>query len=252
MKKTLSLLTLTTALLPLSSLTANGALYMVKGVTFNTANLADNSGIYDATKNWDNDGGLCWAATCSNMVTWWQDQQAATNLPANVPTSNDDIWNIYRDTFANRGGIIKQGLLWWFDGSQGDQALGNYLYPRTATSTQGVGGYYKSKLVGGSVSSSDLVTVSAKSYGNAENFSSALVSYIQRGYGVGMSWVSKGFAGGEVGHAVTIWGVEVDDTTHIITRLYMTDSDDYGTGLKAVDVTPNYYSLKGYNTLAMA
>lgn len=37
---------------------------------------------------------------------------------------------------------------------------------------------------------------------------------------------------------------------NVITRLYVTDSDDRGTGLKAVNVTPVQY--KGYTTLGMA
>ena len=54
-------------------------------------------------------------------------------------------------------------------------------------------------------------------------------------------------------HAVTVWGYEIDNATGLLTKLYMTDSDDRATELKeyiveAVDnITPKI-RLKGYTT----
>lgn len=252
MKKTLTLLALTTAaLIPMIPLAAqaDSRLVSVRGVTIDPNNLSNSTGMYDATKDWQIDKGLCWAATCSNLVTWWQKQQSADKLPERVPTDNLDVWNTYRNAFYDKGGFIEQGVKWWFTGDNGDKDIGNYLYPRTEGSLNGVGGYYKDKLLGGIVPSADLFNLNPQSYGSVANFSTALVSYMENGYGVGMSWISRGPLGGEVGHAVTVWGVELNDN-NVVTRLYMTDSDDRGTGLKAVDVTPVWY--KGYATLGMA
>lgn len=252
MKKTLTLLALTTAaLIPMIPLAAqaDSRLVSVRGVTIDPNNLSNSTGMYDATKDWQIDKGLCWAATCSNLVTWWQKQQSADKLPEWVPTDNLDVWNTYRNAFYDKGGFIEQGVKWWFTGDNGDKDIGNYLYPRTEGSLNGVGGYYKDKLLGGIVPSADLFNLNPQSYGSVANFSTALVSYMENGYGVGMSWISRGLLGGEVGHAVTVWGVELNDN-NVVTRLYMTDSDDRGTGLKAVDVTPVWY--KGYATLGMA
>ena len=251
MKKTLTLLALTAALMPMMPMHAKAEtrLISVTGVTIDRDNLSNSTGIFDATKNWQTDKGLCWAAACSNLVTWWQNQQDQDRLPSNVPTDNQAIWDVYRTAFDDNGGFIEQGVKWWFTGDNGDKEIGNYLYPRTETSLEGVGGYYKDKLKGGIVPSADLFNLNPMSYGSVANFSTALVSYINDGYGVGMNWISRGPLGGEVGHAVTIWGVEVNDN-NVITRLYVTDSDDRGTGLKAVNVTPVQY--KGYTTLGMA
>ena len=241
MKKTLTLLALTTAaLMPMMPLGAFGEIVWVKGITWDGTNWNSAQGWTDATKNWKTDGGLCWAATCSNLVNWWQNQQPEGNLPDDAPTGIDSIWNTYRDGFENRGGFIEQGLKWWFTGDQGDQKIGNYLYPRTETSLDGKGGYYEDKLKGGIVPAADLFNLNPMSYGSVANFSTALVGYMKDGYGVGLSWISRGAGGGNVGHAVTVWGVELNAKNEIC-KLFITDSDDKDTHLTAVAVEPTWY-----------
>ncbi|MDO5449710.1 MAG: hypothetical protein Q4F30_02360 [Akkermansia sp.] len=241
MKKTLTLLALTTAaLMPMMPLGAFGEIVWVKGITWDGTNWNSAQGWTDATKNWKTDGGLCWAATCSNLVNWWQNRQPEGNLPDDAPTGIDSIWDTYRDGFENRGGFIEQGLKWWFTGDQGDQKIGNYLYPRTETSLDGKGGYYEDKLKGGIVPAADLFNLNPMSYGSVANFSTALVGYMKDGYGVGLSWISRGAGGGNVGHAVTVWGVELNAQNEIC-KLFITDSDDKDTHLTAVAVEPTWY-----------
>lgn len=240
MKKTLTLLALTAALMPMMPLGAFGEIVWVKGITWDGTNWNSAQGWTDATKNWKTDGGLCWAATCSNLVNWWQNRQPEGNLPDDAPTGIDSIWDTYRDGFENRGGFIEQGLKWWFTGDQGDQKIGNYLYPRTETSLDGKGGYYEDKLKGGIVPAADLFNLNPMSYGSVANFSTALVGYMKDGYGVGLSWISRGAGGGNVGHAVTVWGVELNAQNEIC-KLFITDSDDKDTHLTAVAVEPTWY-----------
>ncbi len=241
MKKTLTLLALATAaLMPMMPLSAKGEIVWVKGIEWDGTNWSSAQGWTDATKNWQTDGGLCWAATCSNLVTWWQNQQTAGSLPDDVPTDIDEIWNIYRDAFENRGGFIEQGVDWWFTGDQGEMEIGNYLYPRSEGSLEGVGGYYYDELKGHIVPAADLFNLKPESYGSIASFSSALVSYMRDGYGVGLSWISRGAGGGNVGHAVTVWGVELNAQNEIC-KLFITDSDDGNTRLTAVAVEPMWY-----------
>ena len=243
MRKTLTLLALTTAaLMPMMPQAALGEIVWVKGITWDGTDWTSARGWTDATKEWraKDDGLLCWAATCSNLVTWWQNQQSEENLPADVPRDNAAIWDVYRTTFENEGGFIEQGLKWWFTGDLGDQKIGNYLYPRDGQPIEGVGGYYSDLLTNNIVPVADLFNLKPESYGSIAGFSSALVSYMKDGYGVGLSWVSRGRGGGEVGHAVTVWGVELNANNEIC-KLFLTDSDDGNTRLTAVPVEPMWY-----------
>jgi hypothetical protein len=62
-------------------------------------------------------------------------------------------------------------------------------------------------------------------------FGTDLVSFFQNGGVVGLSIAP---ASGP-GHAITCWGIEVDDTTGMAKSLYVTDSDN-GQGLEKRDV----------------
>ena len=73
MKRTLSLIALIAALMPLSPLAAEGVEHIVQGITFENPGVWNTAtGWYDANKSWNGDSLLCWAATCSNLITWWQ------------------------------------------------------------------------------------------------------------------------------------------------------------------------------------
>lgn len=251
MKKTLTLLALTTAaLMPMMPLGAKGgtSTYWVTGIE-----LADNNdwttatGWLDANKRWGSysDGLLCWAATCSNLATWWQ-QQNAEFIPERAPTELADVWNTYRLTFENKGGDIGQGLHWWLDGDYG-KGLARELKPRIgdfvyyeATLEVEDGGFYKDSLWQGLVENQDLYTISSVG-SNLKAMSSSLVSAINQGYGVGLSWVTPSSLteSGTMGHAVTVWGVDYDTESGLLTALYLTDSDDDETKLTKVGVQPN-------------
>lgn len=250
MKKTLTLLALTAALMPMIPLVAKGgtSTYWVTGIE-----LADNNdwttatGWLDANKRWGlySDGLLCWAATCSNLATWWQ-QQNAEFIPERAPTELADVWNTYRLTFENKGGDIGQGLHWWLDGDYG-KGLARELKPRIgdfvyyeATLEVEDGGFYKDSLWQGLVENQDLYTISSVG-SNLKAMSSSLVSAINQGYGVGLSWVTPSSLteSGTMGHAVTVWGVDYDTESGLLTALYLTDSDDDETKLTKVGVQPN-------------
>lgn len=77
MKKTLTLLALTAALMPMMPLEAEGKLITVNGVEFvEEGNWSTATGWFDANKLWKvaDDSYMCWAATSSNLIAWWQSQ----------------------------------------------------------------------------------------------------------------------------------------------------------------------------------
>ena len=221
MKKTLTLLALTTAaLMPMMPLTANGGEdHFVQGITFQEAgNWNTATGWFDANKAWDVDGLQCWAATCSNMIAWWQTQNGYENV------NLTSIWNEYRSTFVNDGGIIYEGVIWWLDGTgAGSENWQNHL---KAGVTDPGGAHYTEYLDKGLVQRTgvdDIAIISSSVY-DAAAFSKQLVAYIERGYCVGANFTKN-----SQGHAKTIWGVSCDDNG-LITALYMSDSDDHARG----------------------
>ena len=248
MKKTLTLLALTAALMPMMPMNAKAEsqTYWVKGVWNEETQQAD--GWLDANKRWSpySDGQLCWAATCSNLATWWQ-QQNAEFIPARAPKELANVWNTYRLTFDNNGGDIGQGLHWWLDGDYGKGLgekelkgrIGDFVHGE-ATLKREDGGFYKDSLWQGIVEGRDLYTISSVG-SNLKDMSSSLVSAISQGYGVGLSWVTPSpyTTSGTMGHAVTVWGAEYNTESGLLTALYLTDSDDDKTQLTKVGIQPN-------------
>ena len=248
MKKTLTLLALIAALMPMVPMNtkAETQTYWVKGVWNEETQTAD--GWLDANKRWGSysDGQLCWAATCSNLVTWWQ-QQNAEFIPDRAPTELADVWNTYRLTFDNNGGDIGQGLRWWLDGDYGKGLgekelkgrIGDFVHGE-ATLKREDGGFYKGSLWQEIVEGRDLYTISSAGF-DLTDMSSSLISAISQGYGVGLSWVTPSpyTTSGTMGHAVTVWGAVYDTESGLLTALYLTDSDDDKTELTKVGIEPN-------------
>lgn len=245
MKKTLTLLALTAALMPMMphAAKAETKTYWVTGITLQDQNdYRTAKGWFDAEKERGtrDDNYLCWAAASSNLVAWWQEQQDyQIEAPKDLPT----IWDEYRDTFANVGGHAELGLHWWLDGTYGNARLRNPMQDSG-------GGYYSKSLVtdlgyNPVVRDVDLKVFKLDELQNAKEFSRTLVSYISNGYGVELTW---GFDGSSDGHSVTLWGVDYDDSKQVITNLYLSDSDHDPTTLKQVPVQLSYF--EGYETLA--
>ena len=258
MKRTLSLIALAAALLAPTTLGSTTTI-SVTGVVINANDLSKSTGWYDANKGADRDydGQMCWAASSSNIVAWWQDQQDPDNLPKTAPTDLQDIWDQYRQTWANVGGLNELGLHWWIDGRY---SIGNKsIPPRAGGQDPAKAGYYADSLYtpygyAPGVQMMDLKVLDVDNYNNnVHDLSADLVRYIQKGYGVELSWVVPNWSSPDAepttAHSVTLWGVEYDEENRIITDFYLTDSDDYQTALTKVAVheTTDYW---GAQTLA--
>ena len=119
------------------------------------------SGWYDVNKVKDGtvngDINMCWAASCANIIQWWQDRyvEAGNTLPAGAVTGpgtkiypegykyNLALMELYRDLWWNgKGGDTDHGVIWYFEGRnvQKYASEGSHAQPNDNTS----GGYYSS------------------------------------------------------------------------------------------------------------
>ena len=75
-------------------------------------------GWYDAEKNRekDIDDMLCYAASASNLLAWWQNSSYA--VASEAPTKLEDIWGAYKENnlAADQGGFTLGALNWWLSG----------------------------------------------------------------------------------------------------------------------------------------
>ena len=242
------------------------------------------SGWYDVNKKANGDNGdinMCWAATSSNMIQWFQDRYKAAGktLPAgatdgpgvtsytNYGPYELELMNVFHAEWDNsRGGHMQEAIPWYFEGklNGGEFAsAGSQAVPLTA------GGYWKSiwdsevypniyhgyeNVIVPGVEGLDLknlyITIFNNYYlwGNGTSylgterlaeFSKLIVESFK--YGLAGLTVNLGANLNAVSHAVTLWGYEIDNSTGLITRLWITDSDDLMTEPK----TPllNEYSV---------
>ena len=104
------------------------------------------NGWHDYNKSWTRgkagDDLLCWAAVCSNLLAWWQQQNAAL-VPQGTPTGKA-VWTTYQSAFENEGGDPDQGLRWWFSGVYDRQNPGGGM-SCAMLQDSAAGGYYREK-----------------------------------------------------------------------------------------------------------
>ena len=224
-----------------------------------------NSGWYDVNKVGMGDNGdinMCWAASCSNIIQWWQDRYVAAGntLPANAvtgPGANGTyqlaLMDMYHSLWDNtRGGSIAMGIEWYFNGRNIEQyaSPGSMAVPLDENS----GGYYKDiwesqilpntyhdyvyAIVPGSIEFDNLISIDVNNYtvwgggsglsgiDRLKKFSDLVVEYMSRGM---MSLTISLNANGGLMHATTLWGYEIDNATGLLTKIWLTDSDDLET-----------------------
>ena len=240
-----------------SAVETGAEIHFAEGVTI-------SSGWYDVNKKGMGDNGdinMCWAAASSNMIQWWQDRYVAAGntLPStavNGPGTKNygsfgpyelALMEIYHDEWNNsKGGHPEEAIPWYFEGKLygGEYAsAGSQATPLTA------GGYYNS--VWSSIEPHlyrgykhdifpsqypNMYTYCYNNYylwGNGSSlqgkerllfFSNLVVEAIDRGIASMTISLSDNIA--SLHHAVTLWGYEIDKATGLLTRIWITDSDD--------------------------
>ena len=231
------------------------SIVFVEGVT-------QSSGWYDVNKmgngTLNGDINMCWAAASANMIQWWQDRYVAkgNTLPSTAVNGAGTVYvaaagrkyelalmDMYHSQWNNdKGCHTTESIPWYFEGVNYGQTAtaGSQAYPLTA------GGYWTS--VWSSVYPylyheysymfgwyTNLYTAEYTAYehwGNGSSltgvqrhkkFSDFIVQFIGRG--IASMAVTLNSNGG-LNHATTVWGYEMDNSTGLVTRLWITDSDD--------------------------
>lgn len=198
---------------------ADNGLLFAEGVSL-------ESGWYDLNKSWgedgfSNDSKLCWAATCTNMIQWWQDRYVADGnvLPSTAPNGfipgreNElfrqlAVFEKFAEAFPDKGGTFWKGIPWYFT------KYLPQLFPNDAPFME----YKMAKEMDMEFLKRDL-----------KEFSDFVINgFRQRGI---IFMITPG-------HARTLWGCKYNPTTGIVEQLYITDSDDYLVMLwEPVDIT---------------
>ena len=222
------------------------------------------SGWYDVNKKGKGDNGdinMCWAAASSNMIQWFQDRYVAAGntLPSTAVNGVGTkaygsfepyelaLMEVYHDEWNNsRGGHPEEAIPWYFEGKLygGEYASsGSQAYPLTG------GGYFSSVWSGIEpyiyrgyshdlfpTQYPNMYTYCYNNYyiwGNGsglqgqarlKKFSDLVVDAFEHGMAALTVSLSENIA--SLHHAVTLWGYEIDNATGLITRVWITDSDD--------------------------
>lgn len=223
--------------------------------------VSQSGGWYDANKAnpgaADGDNNLCYAASASNLIAWWQSKYT---VPTGTPNTLDAIWARYKegsntDTGGDTGGAVQWWLtgvymplsdeeedrsIFWNTGSSTLTSFEGYYYDQYNLTMWGDYGFYEFLCPDDRPSSED-------SY--LRSIGSKMLNLVGRGCGMGLSIADDA---GSLAHAITLWGIEYDNASNVISKLWLTDSDDAQypwvgqDGLFAVDVEVNETNGKLY------
>lgn len=247
--------------------------------------VSPTSGWYDVNKKGtgvNGDINMCWAASASNIIQWWQDRYVAKGnaLPSGAITGAGST-GIYSDlSFSyqlalmdlfhqgwdnSNGGSVSQAVTWYFEGRD---IMNEMSVEYTARPLSGYsGGYFKDiwnsqilpntyheyeyVVIQDVIEYNDLISQEFLGYSTwqtsdncLKTFSDMVVEYISRG--VTSLTISLSPNGGLL-HATTLWGYEIDNTTGLLTKIWITDSDDMETEPKTAilhECTVSYDSAR--------
>ena len=236
------------------------------------------TGWYDVNKrsNPNHPGGddrnLCWAASCTNVIAWFLDRCEATGVHDITGQERDPekIFSRFKHAFKPEGWDPVHGFSWYFTGEF------SFGTPTETSSTlrdptHPGGGFMKSVLyfcdaafvpIGGRVDGEwgnlereipVMENLDGTYYETQELYSHRSFSENirrQLHYGPSVLTVKTGATSALVSHAVTLWGCAYDVSTGLVSKIYITDSDDEadfapGAALKPVIVKARQPDQKG-------
>lgn len=207
--------------------------------------VSQEGGWYDAQKTPDEgdaDDLMCYAACAANQIAWWQNSVYGKNLTSSAPKKIDAIWQTYVSSNQqwDEGGDPAAAINWWISGvyAPTTEAQWNRYYaemlkedlPLTLPATNG---YYYDQYGLTSRELSDFI-FDAWIYGEWSKDGAAEIDFKQLFESGACISLAIAFPNTGLGHAITLWGVEYDNG--VLTKLWLTDSDDYWAG------GPNLYS----------
>ena len=179
---------------------------------------------YDANKT-GGDNQLCWAATSSNLIAWYQDLYTAggKTLDSALPRTENQIFAKFKSLIANKDGTFVNGILWYIAGSASLSGNGGFLLnyiPKAKWNLLQPSAYKQ-----------------VENISTLKEFSSELILALEKG-AVACGITDRNFKKGVSGHAITIWGAEYSEIqendgteTKLVNSIWISDSDDYKTQL---------------------
>lgn len=187
------------------------------------------------------DGHYCWAASAANIIAQWEAKNVETVQATQnrAPRTAEDIFDEFVHTFKHMSGETSNATNWYFNG--GTNGLD---FKAGASST--TGGYYKNQ-VNYTVQFGDPMSQENSGWTDGNGgfpgwnqevyeandqylqFTTTLAQSIQQGYSISIAadgeYIKENGESGFYSHALTLWGIEVDNQGHL-TRMWLTDSDD--------------------------
>ena len=210
--------------------------------------VSKEGGWYDAQKNdpynGDADDLMCYAACAANQIAWWQNSAYGKNLSSSAPQGINAIWQTFVNSNQDwtQGGDPAAAINWWISGVYApttDEQWTRYYaeklkedLPLTLPVTNG---YYYDQY---GLTNQDLADFifDAWIYGEWSKDNPAEIDFkklFESGACLSLA-IFFNDAESAIGHAITLWGVEYENGE--LTKLWLTDSDDYWT------TGPNLYS----------
>ncbi len=180
----------------------------------------------DGDKPYHDDSLMCWAASSSNIITWWQSQQNGT-MPDSIPTASP--WDVFRTITTDSGSNPRFALGWYVNGSGGN----TWTWDESNSTQYQSGGFLQSVYctADNPVYIANRNTSASNTYAQA----AALVGALDSGYAMTLEVGIAGTTGNvPSSHAITLWGLDytTDQEGNIsITGAYITDSDDAYDGI---------------------
>lgn len=174
----------------------------------------------------NDDSLMCWAASSSNIITWWQNQQNGT-MPDSIPTAS--TWDVFRTITTDSGSNPRFALGWYVNGSGGN----TWTWDESNSTQYQSGGFLQSVYctADNPVYIANRNTSASNTYAQA----AALVGALDSGYAMTLEVGIAGTTGNvPSSHAITLWGLDYTtnkDGNISITGAYITDSDDSHAGL---------------------
>ena len=244
--------------------------------SFWTDGVSEAGGWYDAEKTLiegDSDDNMCYAASASNLIAWWQNGKVGSTLTSDAPRQLEGIWKdfVSNNQIQDQGGDALSAINWWVSGvympktpeeweryyMKKDEWAGDDL-PLTLPEREGY--YYDQYALNQQKLSELFIDVVTEDTRVTEiDFAQLLKGGC--GISLGIETASVPTDGEDddehvAGHAITLWGVEYGEDGKLST-IWITDSDDGAEKLVKVAVTVDeandkiwlkdgYYGLIGY------
>ena len=214
-------------------------------------------GWYDVekTREKDVDDLMCYAASAANLVAWWQKGRRDSDLPlpSEAPTAAEVIWGKYKSACIRPdvGGLTIGAINWWLSGTylptgdeDAERSVFEYDEEKTITLDSFSGYYYDQySLTQDKLEDFfDLYAYDVNGEDDTRLYDRVFADLLDDRAGVSLALLSDV---GNLGHAVTLWGAEYADNG-VLSKIWLTDSDDYKHQLFSVDVNVDEDANKIY------